>query len=329
MKLQPFTSILSVLDPQKIQTICDQAKAARGLIGELNNFSKLALNSWSLELVSLSNDPFNEWCWPLKNGGVLSMSENYIKKLSGLFMDVSGTMSLPGLISAGEIAAVEVFFSSLLMEFGLILGDQLLGGSPTVTRGPRVHFRARSSKGSVIFSWFPSENAPSINNNRRSKFDFSMGIAVGFIPFAQTAQWKENMIIYTGWEANSHNYWIGAVDTWLPVSFSTGYLKAVGDWHMKPLISDKMPMDIVIEVGRIRLRGEELDSLVEGGVIPLGIKPKGQVNLVYDNRIVGRGELLVAGDELAIKLISTPDFQFSQLNNLDHPVEQGNVEGEE
>ncbi|MBU1536722.1 FliM/FliN family flagellar motor switch protein, partial [Myxococcota bacterium] len=76
-----------------------------------------------------------------------------------------------------------------------------------------------------------------------------------------------------------------------------------GEIVEKPELSKRMPVDIIVEAGRLVLKGEELDTLVAGAVLPLGVSPSGQVNLVHDGRIIARGELLVAGDELAVRIL--------------------------
>ncbi|PKN47007.1 MAG: flagellar motor switch protein FliN [Deltaproteobacteria bacterium HGW-Deltaproteobacteria-17] len=72
---------------------------------------------------------------------------------------------------------------------------------------------------------------------------------------------------------------------------------------MKPSPIDHFPLEISVEVGRIRLRGSELAALTRGAVLPLGGPVGSQVQLIYDNRLLARAELVVAGGELAVRLL--------------------------
>ena len=96
---------------------------------------------------------------------------------------------------------------------------------------------------------------------------------------------------------------------------------------MKPSPVHHFPLEISVELGRIRLRVSELATLTRGAVIPLGAPAGSQVQLVYDNRVVARGELVNAGGELAIRLLtdfSTMDDGSISLSPADEPGPQVN-----
>jgi len=134
-------------------------------------------------------------------------------------------------------------------------------------------------------------------------FYFSCALSTGFLPIDCVAGAKRHEIIFPGWPTKDTAF-LGRHDLWIPVRHKGDRWAAHGDWFMKPSPIDHFPLEISVEVGRIRLRGSELAALTRGAVLPLGNSLGGQVQLVYDNRLLARAELVVAGGELAIRLLS-------------------------
>jgi flagellar motor switch protein FliN/FliY len=62
------------------------------------------------------------------------------------------------------------------------------------------------------------------------------------------------------------------------------------------------PVEIVAEVGRLNLRGEELVGLLEGGVLSLGPRRPAQVSLRVGGRLWAVGELVAIDDELGVRI---------------------------
>jgi type III secretion system YscQ/HrcQ family protein len=62
------------------------------------------------------------------------------------------------------------------------------------------------------------------------------------------------------------------------------------------------PVEIVAEVGRLTLRGEELIGLIEGGVLPLGARRPAQVELRVGGQLWAMGELVAIDDELGVRI---------------------------
>jgi flagellar motor switch protein FliN/FliY len=62
------------------------------------------------------------------------------------------------------------------------------------------------------------------------------------------------------------------------------------------------PIEIVAEVGRLSLRGEELVGLLEGGVLSLGPRRPAQVSLRVGGRLWALGELVAIDDELGVRI---------------------------
>jgi flagellar motor switch/type III secretory pathway protein FliN len=77
----------------------------------------------------------------------------------------------------------------------------------------------------------------------------------------------------------------------------------------RPLLSEEVaralagaPVEIVAELGRLTLRGDELVGLIEGGVLSLGPRRPTQVQLRVGPRLWALGELVAIDDELAVRI---------------------------
>jgi flagellar motor switch/type III secretory pathway protein FliN len=62
------------------------------------------------------------------------------------------------------------------------------------------------------------------------------------------------------------------------------------------------PVEIVAELGRITVRGDELVGLIEGGVLTLGGRRPAHVQLRVGPRLWATGELVAIDDELAVRI---------------------------
>jgi flagellar motor switch/type III secretory pathway protein FliN len=62
------------------------------------------------------------------------------------------------------------------------------------------------------------------------------------------------------------------------------------------------PVELVAELGRINIRGDELVGLIEGGVLSLGPRRPTQVQLRVGPRLWALGELVAVDDELAVRI---------------------------
>jgi flagellar motor switch protein FliN/FliY len=62
------------------------------------------------------------------------------------------------------------------------------------------------------------------------------------------------------------------------------------------------PVEIVAELGRLRLRGEELVGLLEGGVLSLGPRRPAQIQLRVGGRLWAMGELVAIDEELGVRI---------------------------
>jgi flagellar motor switch/type III secretory pathway protein FliN len=78
---------------------------------------------------------------------------------------------------------------------------------------------------------------------------------------------------------------------------------------LTPLLSEEAtralasaPVEIVAELGRFTVRGEELVGLIEGGVLPLGPRRQSEVVLRAGGRVWAIGELVAVDDDLAVRI---------------------------
>jgi flagellar motor switch protein FliN len=62
------------------------------------------------------------------------------------------------------------------------------------------------------------------------------------------------------------------------------------------------PVEIVAELGRLTVRGDELAGLIDGGVLALGPRRPAQVALRVGGRIWAHGELVAIDDELGVRI---------------------------
>ncbi|PKN26960.1 MAG: hypothetical protein CVU65_04000 [Deltaproteobacteria bacterium HGW-Deltaproteobacteria-22] len=152
-------------------------------------------------------------------------------------------------------------------------------------------------------------------------FSFACSLSVGFLPVRDVAGARRKEVIFPGWPAKDSAF-LGRHDTWIPVRCDSGRWVSCGGWFMKPSPIDHFPLEISVEVGRIRLRGSALAALTLGAVLPLGSPVGSQVLLVYDNRLIARAELVVAGGELAVRLLDDIPA-LGEPETVAHDAQQG------
>ncbi len=70
------------------------------------------------------------------------------------------------------------------------------------------------------------------------------------------------------------------------------------------LTPEKLPIQLIVEVGRIRMTVEELMALSPGVLLEIPISPEQGVDLVINGKKVGRGELLKLGEILGVRILS-------------------------
>lgn len=66
---------------------------------------------------------------------------------------------------------------------------------------------------------------------------------------------------------------------------------------------DEIPLELVIEVGALRMPVGKLLEMQPGNVLEIGVAPEDGVNLVVKGKRIGRGELLRIGDALGVRVL--------------------------
>ena len=65
----------------------------------------------------------------------------------------------------------------------------------------------------------------------------------------------------------------------------------------------ELELQLSIEVGRVSLSMKQLMELKPGNLLELGVQPDVGVDLVLNDRVVGRGELLKIGETLGVRIL--------------------------
>jgi type III secretion system YscQ/HrcQ family protein len=63
------------------------------------------------------------------------------------------------------------------------------------------------------------------------------------------------------------------------------------------------PVEVVAEIGRLTLRGDELAGLMKGGVLSLGSRRTEAIQLRVGGRLWAVGELVNLGDQLGVRIL--------------------------
>lgn len=67
--------------------------------------------------------------------------------------------------------------------------------------------------------------------------------------------------------------------------------------------AERIPLTIVIEVGRLKMSLSKLRDLQPGQLLDIDVKPEDGVDLVINGACVGRGELLRLGENLGVRIL--------------------------
>ncbi len=72
-----------------------------------------------------------------------------------------------------------------------------------------------------------------------------------------------------------------------------------------PSISaEDLPIQLTVEVGRLRMTAKELMALAPGNLLEVNVAPEQGVDLVINGKKVGRGELIRLGETLGVRILS-------------------------
>lgn len=71
----------------------------------------------------------------------------------------------------------------------------------------------------------------------------------------------------------------------------------------KPLSPEEIPLNVVVEVGRLQMSVQQLMELQSGNMLDLNVHPENGVDLVVNGNRIAKGELLLIGDTLGVRII--------------------------
>jgi len=77
--------------------------------------------------------------------------------------------------------------------------------------------------------------------------------------------------------------------------------------NLRDSILEEIPVEVVIEVGRVRMTLRELAALEANDVIELDQPITRPLSLVVGGKTLARGELILAEDALAFRITEIPD----------------------
>lgn len=69
------------------------------------------------------------------------------------------------------------------------------------------------------------------------------------------------------------------------------------------LTANDIPVELIVEVAAINLSVQKLLELAPGNLLDLGLSPEASVNLVVNDRVIGKGELLKIGETVGVRIL--------------------------
>lgn len=71
----------------------------------------------------------------------------------------------------------------------------------------------------------------------------------------------------------------------------------------KPVSPENIPLSVVVEVGRVQMSMQKLMELQPGNLLELNVRPENGVDLVVNGKLIAKGELLLVGDALGVRIL--------------------------
>lgn len=71
----------------------------------------------------------------------------------------------------------------------------------------------------------------------------------------------------------------------------------------KPISPEDIPLSIVVEMGRIQMSLQKVMELQPGNLLELNVKPENGVDLVINGKRIAKGELLLVGEALGVRIL--------------------------
>ncbi len=85
-----------------------------------------------------------------------------------------------------------------------------------------------------------------------------------------------------------------------PISVAKAEEPKAAKTHLSP---GEIPINLIVEVGRIHMTVEKLLSLEPGNLLELDIHPENGIDLVVNTKKVGKGELIRIGESLGVRIL--------------------------
>ena len=70
-----------------------------------------------------------------------------------------------------------------------------------------------------------------------------------------------------------------------------------------PVSIQKVPMDIVVEIAKVKMSAKKIVGLSPGNIIDLKVKPEDSVSLTVNGVCVGKGELVRIGETIGVRVM--------------------------
>lgn len=80
-------------------------------------------------------------------------------------------------------------------------------------------------------------------------------------------------------------------------------VKEAGHPPITPFTHEALDVEMVVEIGRMKITLDKLTQLQIGNILKLNVNPESGVDLVVNGKVVGRGELLQIGDLLGVRVL--------------------------
>ena len=73
--------------------------------------------------------------------------------------------------------------------------------------------------------------------------------------------------------------------------------------ELKAVSPEEIPLNVIVEVGRVKMPIKSLMELKPGNLLELNVHPENGVDLVVNGSRVGKGELIQIGETLGIRIL--------------------------
>lgn len=195
-------------------------------------------------------------------------------------------------LNFGELAALEAGDVLLLEHHGLFVSNERLAGRAEIFCGDGDN---QKLAGELVVSFEPDgESFGESGSNAGNK------IAVRSLNFKRSPQIAIAEFAETDFVSND-NFMIETNDR-STAEFAGDETAENEDEQTGGLAVENLVVSLRVELDARRLTLAEIAALRENQTLELGIKPTDEVNILVDERVVGRGELVAVEDRLGVRI---------------------------